>query len=213
MLDEREKYWINFYDSFHNGYNCTIGGEGRSKYNKQEIIEYFKKVNSVTKTAKHFNCHKATVQKAINSVGLNGSPNYEKIIEIYKKTGSIKETAKVVGCSRACVHNACKKNNVKIQRRFNNYKEIADKAVELQSIKQTAKFYKCSEVTVKRALDYYNLHVKGQRPLIKMICSDTGKILKTFENGVDVNRFLGLHPKNSTIHKKCNSKELYHGYY
>lgn len=26
QLDEREIYWINFYDSYHNGYNCSIGG-------------------------------------------------------------------------------------------------------------------------------------------------------------------------------------------
>lgn len=25
-LDEREIYWIDFYDSYHNGYNCSIGG-------------------------------------------------------------------------------------------------------------------------------------------------------------------------------------------
>lgn len=26
-LDERERYWINYYDSFNNGYNSTIGGQ------------------------------------------------------------------------------------------------------------------------------------------------------------------------------------------
>lgn len=27
-LQEKEKYWINHYDTYHNGYNSTIGGEG-----------------------------------------------------------------------------------------------------------------------------------------------------------------------------------------
>lgn len=27
-LNNREIYWIAFYDSFHNGYNCTLGGDG-----------------------------------------------------------------------------------------------------------------------------------------------------------------------------------------
>ena len=27
-LAEREQYWIQYYDSFHNGYNETQGGEG-----------------------------------------------------------------------------------------------------------------------------------------------------------------------------------------
>ena len=29
-LDERESYWIEYYDSFNNGYNCTKGGDGVS---------------------------------------------------------------------------------------------------------------------------------------------------------------------------------------
>lgn len=29
-LDERESYWIEYYDSFNKGYNCTKGGEGVS---------------------------------------------------------------------------------------------------------------------------------------------------------------------------------------
>ena len=27
-LDEREKYWIQYYDSYNNGYNMTTGGQG-----------------------------------------------------------------------------------------------------------------------------------------------------------------------------------------
>lgn len=30
MLNEREIYWIKFYDSFFNGYNMTLGGDGYS---------------------------------------------------------------------------------------------------------------------------------------------------------------------------------------
>ena len=38
IVDEREKYWINKLDSYHNGYNMTIGGEGRIALNREEII-------------------------------------------------------------------------------------------------------------------------------------------------------------------------------
>lgn len=31
-LNEREIFWINFYDSFNNGYNATLGGNSRIKY-------------------------------------------------------------------------------------------------------------------------------------------------------------------------------------
>ena len=32
-LNEREKYWINYYDSYNHGYNSTLGGDGYLKYN------------------------------------------------------------------------------------------------------------------------------------------------------------------------------------
>lgn len=31
-LDEREKYWIDYYNTFYDGYNCTLGGQGVSGY-------------------------------------------------------------------------------------------------------------------------------------------------------------------------------------
>lgn len=39
ILNEREKYWINFYNSFIEGYNSTEGGEGRIQLNREIIKE------------------------------------------------------------------------------------------------------------------------------------------------------------------------------
>jgi group I intron endonuclease len=46
----RERYWISFYDSYHNGYNSTLGGDasGTKKHSK-EFIEFLKK--------QKYNCH------------------------------------------------------------------------------------------------------------------------------------------------------------
>ena len=41
-LDEQERYWINFYDSFKNGYNSTTGGD-TGCYHKKETIELISK--------------------------------------------------------------------------------------------------------------------------------------------------------------------------
>lgn len=41
-LDERESYWIDYYDSFFNGYNKTLGGQGGRKYTEKQIIEGLK---------------------------------------------------------------------------------------------------------------------------------------------------------------------------
>lgn len=49
LLTKREQYWISFYDTYHNGYNETIGGEignmqhgenhSRAKLTKQDVID------------------------------------------------------------------------------------------------------------------------------------------------------------------------------
>lgn len=39
ILNEREIYWIKYYNSYQNGYNSTIGGEGDTKYNPKLILE------------------------------------------------------------------------------------------------------------------------------------------------------------------------------
>ena len=37
LLNEREIYWIEKLDTFHNGYNKTIGGEGRTQISREEV--------------------------------------------------------------------------------------------------------------------------------------------------------------------------------
>lgn len=44
LLNEREVYWIKYYDSFNNGYNMTLGGDGRTLITpefRQKIIELY----------------------------------------------------------------------------------------------------------------------------------------------------------------------------
>lgn len=40
LLNVREKYWVDYYDSFHNGYNMTLGGDGTQAFNTKAINQY-----------------------------------------------------------------------------------------------------------------------------------------------------------------------------
>lgn len=46
--NERECYWIKHYNSFHLGYNATLGGEGSEKINKEELYQIWLKNNKCT---------------------------------------------------------------------------------------------------------------------------------------------------------------------
>jgi group I intron endonuclease len=53
FLNEREKYWIKYFDSTnHNiGYNITEGGEGHSKYSNEELLKAYIEYSSVSKAS------------------------------------------------------------------------------------------------------------------------------------------------------------------
>lgn len=40
QLDEREIYWINFYDSFEKGYNMSLGGKACNGTNDKKVYQY-----------------------------------------------------------------------------------------------------------------------------------------------------------------------------
>ncbi len=74
-LDEREQYWINYYDSYHNGYNATLGGDGKILYDYDVLVKEYQKGKLIQEIANQYNCSTDTVTKAIHLAGLNGKDN------------------------------------------------------------------------------------------------------------------------------------------
>lgn len=72
LLDEREKYWIEYYDSYFNGYNSTLGGRATQLYNwdVDEIIELYYELKSARKVAKKIGCDHSTIDHILNSNGV-----------------------------------------------------------------------------------------------------------------------------------------------
>lgn len=85
-LDNREKYWINYFDSYNNGYNMTSGGNGGSVYqiNDAEVIQMWDSGLPLSKIAEKFDCS----VKAISG-RLSEYPNYSP--EEAMKRGSVKQ--------------------------------------------------------------------------------------------------------------------------
>jgi hypothetical protein len=63
----REVYWIDYYDAYHNGYNGTHGGDGKSYIDKELVIETYKKTQNQKQTAKLLEISECTVRKILNS--------------------------------------------------------------------------------------------------------------------------------------------------
>lgn len=105
ILNEREQYWISYYNSYFNGYNATLGGDSNYKHDYQEILSYWlnEGEKNFTKTAEYFNSNKSYISKIIHNLGyktrswseINGN-NHEttkrKVNQIDLLTGKVLNT-------------------------------------------------------------------------------------------------------------------------
>lgn len=111
-LNEREQYWIQFYDSFNSGYNLTLGGGGAVKYSIEAIYEEFCKTNSIEKTAKNIGCATSTARRVLKEYGINLHEQSDakpvecidvNTLKVVNRFLSIEEAAQTLGVSHAAI--------------------------------------------------------------------------------------------------------------
>ena len=119
-LDNKEIYWIDYYNSFVDGYNATFGGQ---KYHKilpnAAIIQDYYKTRSARKTALNFHIDHSTVDDILNQ---NNIPRFSfrqaagQRIRISKKD-FVKDFDSVKDCAEWFVNNRiCKTTKVESAR-------------------------------------------------------------------------------------------------
>ena len=87
-LDEREKYWIEYYNSYFNGYNSTLGGRTTQLYNwdTDDIIEKYMILKSARAVAKEIGCDHSTIDRILNENGVKRfTPSQQQSKPLYFK--------------------------------------------------------------------------------------------------------------------------------
>ena len=95
ILNDRECFWIEYYGTFKNGYNATIGGDGRPYIDYDVVVANYQELQNATKVAELMNiCHDSVLNilKArnipIKSSGDIAKEANGKIVQMFdKKTG------------------------------------------------------------------------------------------------------------------------------
>ena len=65
LLSEREKYWIDYKNTLHNGYNATYGGDGKILYDYDDIVSQYKSGALCIAIAENVGCSTDTVGKIL----------------------------------------------------------------------------------------------------------------------------------------------------
>ena len=132
ILSEREQYWIKYYDSFHNGYNCSLGGEGIQLYDYDLIWQLWQQGKTIKEISSILQCtdyvvhtcldlhHISTEERKARSISnvlmtyqklsrkvLQIDINTDKIINTFN---SVSEAAKYIKCDNSYLSKICRNN-------------------------------------------------------------------------------------------------------
>ena len=99
--EEREKYYISYYNTYHYGYNETLGGDGASylELPEQDICKYYLNSHTLSETSQYFNHDQATIRQVLykNNIPIISGQEINKqkfslaVAKLDKKTGEILE--------------------------------------------------------------------------------------------------------------------------
>ena len=107
-LHEREQFWIEYYDSYKNGYNSTLGGEGALKYEYEIFLNLWNDGMPITDISKITGAERHTVTKALKANNISeaqiitrslGKPILQYTLEgaFVKRFESLSDAAKQFG--------------------------------------------------------------------------------------------------------------------
>ena len=85
IAEEREVYWINYYNSYINGYNATLGGDGKAFYDHQEIIDLLRQHLEVSKICNKVGCCRDIVYQVAKNNNLNVISAQEIVAKKFSK--------------------------------------------------------------------------------------------------------------------------------
>lgn len=76
ILSEREKYWIESYGSYKNGYNATIGGDGKPYIDRKLVIDLYEKYKNIKTVSEIMNVNYFSVMNILHEKNVDVIPHY-----------------------------------------------------------------------------------------------------------------------------------------
>lgn len=78
VLNKREKYWISYYNSYYDGYNSTMGGDGTMRRDDELIVKLFKDGYTTQEICEITGYNRQTIYRSYSVNGLTEENNARK---------------------------------------------------------------------------------------------------------------------------------------
>lgn len=120
-MEEREQYWIKYYNTFRKGYNATMGGKYKTCCDRDKILELWQKGKTVKEISSITKYDAGQCSKILTSFGITSNEKQKRaisvlckpVIQIDTQTGeeiqfheSISAAERAIGC-RAHIKEVC----------------------------------------------------------------------------------------------------------
>lgn len=195
-LNEREIWWIEYYNSYYNGYNLTLGGEQGFKYNPEKIVQTYLKVKNIAKVCKIIGCSHNTVINALENYGIQREQWEIKI-------------------------QAIDPNTLKILKEFNSLTEAANFfdgnvstiSAVLSGRRKSAYGYFWKKSNENKDFSEFRINSNRSNQIILQLDKDTEQEIKRYNSIAEANRALGVSQYDGGISKAVSGKaKTAHGF-
>lgn len=99
IASQREQYWIGYYKGYSDGYNATLGGDGKQLFNHQKIANRLREYPYPLQVAQEFNCSADLIyiiakeyQIPICNLGQELNVNSKRSVKQYTKQHELIQT-------------------------------------------------------------------------------------------------------------------------
>ena len=103
--EEREIYWIDYFDSYGNGYNATKGGDGKPYINRDLVVKTYKEEQNQTKTAEKLGISRKSVYDILIQNNLPRKSNEDLGAKPIKIKELEKEFSSEIECAQWLIDN------------------------------------------------------------------------------------------------------------